>query len=216
MAFLFSFSLGCDMVSYLFFSSCSYTIEISISIEEFKPNSSIDLKSTRGQKNCYIYFHSNSSIYTYTTEDERKVKKKDMCLYTAIHHTPCKHTYFELYIFCRDILAELNRINDPRERELETMLDSGTQEQTDQDMGTNTNAGTCTDADTKAMRTNANVDAETMSSLPFNPPDCEPMIGGNVVRWTCLGVRCFKCSSGTTSISVPSRRVMKYNQHTAR
>jgi hypothetical protein len=28
----------------------------------------------------------------------------------------CKHTYFELYLFCRELLHELNRINDADQR----------------------------------------------------------------------------------------------------
>ena len=40
-----------------------------------------------------------------------------MCQYTATHHPTCSHTSFHLYVFCRRILHELNRINDPVQRE---------------------------------------------------------------------------------------------------
>ncbi|PWY91106.1 hypothetical protein BO70DRAFT_392759 [Aspergillus heteromorphus CBS 117.55] len=40
-----------------------------------------------------------------------------MCLYTATHYPTCQHTEFELHVFCRAVLDELNRINDPVERE---------------------------------------------------------------------------------------------------
>ena len=39
-----------------------------------------------------------------------------MCLFVETHYSNCKHTCFELYIFCREILLQLNRINDPVQR----------------------------------------------------------------------------------------------------
>ncbi|KAJ6187410.1 hypothetical protein N7519_002318 [Penicillium mononematosum] len=36
-----------------------------------------------------------------------------MCLFVETHYSNCKHTCFELYLFCREILRQLNRINDP-------------------------------------------------------------------------------------------------------
>lgn len=40
----------------------------------------------------------------------------NMCLFVETHYSNCKHTCFELYIFCRGILHQLNRINDPDQR----------------------------------------------------------------------------------------------------
>ncbi|KAF3020430.1 hypothetical protein E8E15_006542 [Penicillium rubens] len=39
-----------------------------------------------------------------------------MCLFVETHYSNCKHTCFELYLFCREILRQLNRINDPDQR----------------------------------------------------------------------------------------------------
>ncbi|CAG7940562.1 unnamed protein product [Penicillium nalgiovense] len=36
-----------------------------------------------------------------------------MCLFVETYYSNCKHTCFELYLFCREILRQLNRINDP-------------------------------------------------------------------------------------------------------
>ena len=36
-----------------------------------------------------------------------------MCLFVETHYSNCKHTCFELSLFCREILRQLNRINDP-------------------------------------------------------------------------------------------------------
>ncbi|CAG8888500.1 unnamed protein product [Penicillium egyptiacum] len=38
-----------------------------------------------------------------------------MCLFVETHYSNCKHTCFELYLFCREILHQLNRINDPEQ-----------------------------------------------------------------------------------------------------
>jgi hypothetical protein len=35
-----------------------------------------------------------------------------MCLFVETQYQ-CKHICFELYLFCREVLHELNRINDP-------------------------------------------------------------------------------------------------------
>ncbi|KAJ5960084.1 uncharacterized protein N7479_007234 [Penicillium vulpinum] len=35
-----------------------------------------------------------------------------MCLFVETHYSNCKHTCFELHLFCREILRQLNRIND--------------------------------------------------------------------------------------------------------
>ncbi|CDM33595.1 unnamed protein product [Penicillium roqueforti FM164] len=35
-----------------------------------------------------------------------------MCLFMETHYFSCKHTCFELYLFCREVLYQLNRIND--------------------------------------------------------------------------------------------------------
>ncbi|KOS39249.1 hypothetical protein ACN38_g9909 [Penicillium nordicum] len=40
----------------------------------------------------------------------------NMCLFVETHYSNCKHTCFELYIFCREVLHQLNRINDPDQR----------------------------------------------------------------------------------------------------
>lgn len=40
-----------------------------------------------------------------------------MCLYTGIQYPTCPHLHFELYLFCPALLTELNRINDPVERD---------------------------------------------------------------------------------------------------
>ncbi|OQE47386.1 hypothetical protein PENCOP_c001G00397 [Penicillium coprophilum] len=39
-----------------------------------------------------------------------------MCLFVETHYSNCKHTCFELYLFCRETLRQLNRINDPEQR----------------------------------------------------------------------------------------------------
>ncbi|EKV07813.1 hypothetical protein PDIG_62530 [Penicillium digitatum PHI26] len=36
-----------------------------------------------------------------------------MCLFMETHYFKCNHTCFELYLFCHEILRQLNRINDP-------------------------------------------------------------------------------------------------------
>jgi len=38
-----------------------------------------------------------------------------MCLFVETQYQ-CKHTCFELYLFCRELFHELNRINDPDQR----------------------------------------------------------------------------------------------------
>jgi hypothetical protein len=40
-----------------------------------------------------------------------------MCLFVETHYPECKHTCFELYVFCHEILLQLNRINDPDQRD---------------------------------------------------------------------------------------------------
>lgn len=40
-----------------------------------------------------------------------------MCLFVGIYYDTCKHTCFELYLFCYELLRQLNRINDKAERE---------------------------------------------------------------------------------------------------
>ncbi|KGO40323.1 hypothetical protein PEX1_062570 [Penicillium expansum] len=36
-----------------------------------------------------------------------------MCLFVETHYSNCNHRCFELYLFCHEILNQLNRINDP-------------------------------------------------------------------------------------------------------
>lgn len=48
-----------------------------------------------------------------------------MCLYTATHHKTCTHTTFDLYLFCRAVYDELDRINDPREMESQSEIPIG-------------------------------------------------------------------------------------------
>lgn len=38
-----------------------------------------------------------------------------MCLFVETHYFNCQHTCFELYLFCREIFRQLNRINDPEQ-----------------------------------------------------------------------------------------------------
>ncbi|KAJ5748547.1 uncharacterized protein N7511_010243 [Penicillium nucicola] len=40
-----------------------------------------------------------------------------MCLFVGTYHNTCKHTCFELYLFCDELLHQLNRINDKTERD---------------------------------------------------------------------------------------------------
>jgi hypothetical protein len=40
-----------------------------------------------------------------------------MCLFVGTYYYTCRHTYFELYLFCDELLRQLNRINDKAERE---------------------------------------------------------------------------------------------------
>jgi len=39
-----------------------------------------------------------------------------MCLYVGIFYDDCRHVRFEVQLFCRALLSELTRINDPVER----------------------------------------------------------------------------------------------------
>lgn len=41
-----------------------------------------------------------------------------MCQFRGTWYRECQHCTFELYLFCRELLAQLNRINDPKEEEL--------------------------------------------------------------------------------------------------
>ncbi|KAJ5774295.1 hypothetical protein N7457_009191 [Penicillium paradoxum] len=41
-----------------------------------------------------------------------------MCFFVETHYPVCKHTCFELHIFCREVLRQLDRINDPEQREM--------------------------------------------------------------------------------------------------
>ncbi|KAL2013055.1 hypothetical protein VTN00DRAFT_580 [Thermoascus crustaceus] len=62
-----------------------------------------------------------------------------MCLYRGTRCLHCGHPDFELHQFCQTLLRELQRIDDPYQRD--------------------------------------------MFLLPFNPPDCKPRLGVNIVGW---------------------------------
>lgn len=41
-----------------------------------------------------------------------------MCLYHGIYYQECHHVRFQVHRFCRNFLHELNRIDDPKQREV--------------------------------------------------------------------------------------------------
>lgn len=44
-----------------------------------------------------------------------------MCIYRGIWHKRCDHCIFNLHVICRGLLEQLNRINDPKERDVEDL-----------------------------------------------------------------------------------------------
>lgn len=72
-----------------------------------------------------------------------------MCLYHGIRCLHCGHPDFELHQFCHTLLRELQRIDDPYQRDT--------------------------------------------FPLPFDPPDCKPRPGVNIVGWVVSRRYCSRC-----------------------
>lgn len=78
-------------------------------------------------------------------EDKTKSLPPNMCRYIAFTHSGCGHLCFKVAVFCNSLYNELQRINDPYQRQ--------------------------------------------MYALPFDPPDCRPRLGYNIIDYEPGGWR---------------------------